>query len=200
MSDLSSHSGTVTQLLRRLPSKNEQVIHDVFVFYFQKLARRAKKVLKDCGGVIAADEEDLAMSVITAFLTDATAGEFRELRSRHDVWRMLSKRVSLRAINLVRDERRKKRKEVGESIFRNKDGGWDPTGIDQQVGRNLDDLTRFHAELIEAMSDPIEQQIAKLLLDGKNVVEIAEQLGKARATVYRKLRNIQNTWHGLNRD
>jgi DNA-binding NarL/FixJ family response regulator len=200
MSDSSSLTGTITRLLRQLPTKDEQVVQEVFNFYFQNLARRAKKVLSDRGGVIASDEEDLAMLVMTSFLKDATAGELGEIRSRHDVWRMLSKRVAQRASNMVRDERRSKGKEVGESIFRNANGGFDPTGIDQQVGRNIDDLTQYHQELIEAVTDPTEQQIATLLLDGKDVNDISDQLGKSPATIYRKLKNIKDAWEGICRE
>lgn len=200
MSDSSSLTGTITRLLRQLPTKDEQVVQEVFNFYFQKLAHRAKKVLSDRGGVIASDEEDLAMLVMTSFLKDATEGELGEIRSRHDVWRMLSKRVRLRAINMVRDERRSKGKEIGESIFRNANGDFDPTGIDQQPGRNIDDLTQYHQELIEAVTDPTEQQIATLLLDGKDVNNISDQLGKSPATIYRKLKNIKDAWEGFCRE
>jgi len=200
MSDSSSFTGTITRLLRQLPTKDEQVVQEVFNFYFQDLARRAKKLLSDRGGVIASDEEDLAMLVMTAFLKDATEGELGDIRSRHDVWRMLSKRVRLRASNMVRDERRNKGKEVGESIFRNVDGVWDPNGIDQQIGRNIDDLTHFHQDLIEAVTDPTEQQIATLLLEGKDVNDISNQLGKSPATVYRKLKIIKDAWEGFCRE
>ena len=200
MSDSSSLTGTITRLLRQLPTKDEQVVQEVFNFYFQKLAHRAKNVLSDRGGVIASDEEDLAMLVMTSFLKDATEGELGEIRSRHDVWRMLSKRVRLRASNMVRDERRSKGKEVGESIFQTADGAWDPTGLDQQIGRNIDDLTHFHQDLIEAVTDPTEQQIATLLLEGKDVNDIANQLGKSPATVYRKLKSIKDAWEGFCRE
>jgi DNA-binding NarL/FixJ family response regulator len=200
MSDSSSFTGTITRLLRQLPTNDEQVVQEVFNFYFQNLARRAKKLLSDLGGVIASDEEDLAMLVMTSFLKDATAGELGELRSRHDVWRMLSKRVRLRAINMVRDERRNKGKEVGESSFRDANGGIDPTGIDQQVSRNIDDLTQYHQELIEAVTDPTEQQIATLLLEGKDVNDISNQLGKSPATIYRKLKIIEDAWEGYCRE
>lgn len=200
MSDSSSFTGTITRLLRQLPTNDEQVVQEVFNFYFQNLARRAKKVLSDRGGVIASDEEDLAMLVMTAFLKDATEGELGDMRSRHDVWRMLSKRVRLRASNMVRDERRNNGKEVGESIFQNADGAWDPTGLDQQIGRNIDDLTHFHQDLIEAVTDPTEQQIATLLLEGKDVNDISNQLGKSPATVYRKLKIIKDAWEGFCRE
>ena len=61
-----------------------------------------------CGGIIASDEEDLAMLVMTAFLKDATEGELGGMRSSDDVYRMLSQRDRLRAINMVCEERRNK--------------------------------------------------------------------------------------------
>lgn len=200
MSESPFDSGTITVLLRQLPAKDDQVIQDVFQFYFQDLARRAKRVLTQLGGVRICDEEDLAMLVITAFLKDATQGELGELRSRHDVWRLLYKRVRLRAINMVRDEKRHKQEELGESVFRTPDGGWDPQGLQQQAGPNIQELTDFHQELIEALTDPIERDIAVLLFEGKDVQAIAEMLGKSPATVYRKLRGIKENWFSLRQD
>lgn len=197
MSDPLSHSGTITRLLRQLPNKDEQVVQDVFNFYFATLAKRAKSLLSSMGGVRTADEEDLAMLVITAFLADATSGELGELQSRHDVWRMLSKRVRLRAINMVRDERRKKKDEVGESVFLDPDGEFGQNGITQQAGRNIEDLTFFHNELVEILDDPVKREIAKLLLEGREVIEIAEHLGRSPSTIYLKLRGIKETWEGL---
>jgi DNA-directed RNA polymerase specialized sigma24 family protein len=194
MSESSLNAGTITLLLRQLPTKDEQVVQDVFNFYFQDLARRAKRLLTELGGVRVTDDEDLAILVITAFLKDATQGELGELRSRHDVWRMLSKRIRLRAINMVRDERRSKKMEMGESVFRNADGGWDTRGIDQQPGRDVQELTWFHQELIGALSDPVEKEIAALLLEGKDVQEISNKLTKSPATVYRKLQRIKESW------
>jgi DNA-directed RNA polymerase specialized sigma24 family protein len=188
MSDLSSSTGTITALLRQLPNNDEQVVQDIFNHYFEGLSRRAKRLLRDMGGVIVADEEDLAMLVLTAFLKDATAGELGQLRSRHDVWHMLYKRVRLRAINMVRDEGRLRGNEVGESVFRNADGGIEPNGLNQQAGRNIEELSLFHQELLDALSDPIEKEIGNLLLEGKDVNEIASQLEKSPTTVYRKLR------------
>jgi DNA-binding CsgD family transcriptional regulator len=200
MTDSLSHSGSITKLLRQLPSKDEQVVQDVFNFYFSGLVRRAKSLLTSMGGVKTADEEDLAILVITAFLSDATEGELGDLRSRHDVWRMLSKRIRLRAINMVRDERRSKKNEVGESVFIAPNGALAQDGIAQHPGRNIEDLRLFHSELVDMLSDPVEREIAALLLEGKEVIEIVEQLGKSPATVYRKLRGIRESWDRLTTD
>jgi DNA-directed RNA polymerase specialized sigma24 family protein len=195
-SDLSS--GTVTKLLKELHTGNELVVQQIFNFYFQRLANRARTLLKDMGGVRISNEEDLASLVMTAFLQDATAGEIGDLRSRHDVWRMLSKRIKLRAINMVRDERRLKRAEVGESAFRNVDGAPDPQGIQQQSDRGSDELIALHRELLEELQDDVEVQIVKALLEGDSVQEIAESVGKSTITIYRKLKKIKNRWIKLN--
>jgi|688.fasta_scaffold10700_7 DNA-directed RNA polymerase specialized sigma24 family protein len=197
MSQRTSSSDSITRLLQLLPNKDEAVVQDVFNFYFQDLAKRAKRLIQDRGGAIVADEEDLAMLVMTTFLKDATSGELGELRSRHDVWKMLFKRVRLRAINLVRDEGRLRRNEVGESVFRSPTGEWEPKGIEQQSGRNIEELSLYHQELIDALADPFEKQIAIFLFEGRQVEEIATQLDKSPATVYRRLRNIKDVWEGL---
>ena len=194
MTDSTSNPGTITNLLQQLQSNDERVVQEVFQFYFYNLAQRAKKLLREMGGVRLSDEEDLAMLVMTAFLKDAAAGELSDLRSRHDVWRMLSKRIRLRAINMVRDEKRKKSLEVGESVFENNHEGQEQRGIQQQPGRNIEDLSSYHNELIETLEDPLERELVSHLLEGKEIAEIAYILGKSPATVYRKLKCIKESW------
>lgn len=197
MSNSSSFSGTITFLLNQLHTKDEQVVQDVFNFYFERLTAKARHHLRNAGGVKISDEEDLAMLVLTSFLKDATAGELGELRSRHDVWRMLAKRTRLRAINLVRDEKRLRQGEVGESIFRDAEGGYDPLGIQHQPGGAGDDIDALHQELLALLSDRLEQQVASLLLDGNDVAQIAELTGKSNATIYRKIGRIKDCWLAL---
>jgi uncharacterized protein YerC len=194
MSRDSSYSGTITHLLRQLPNKDEQVVQDVFNFYFRRLAEKARHHLRNVGRVRVADEEDLAMLVLTAFLNDATAGELGELRSRHDVWRMLAKRTRLRAINMVRDEKRLRRDEVGESVFRDAHGGHDPLGIQNQAGRADHDIDTLHQELLSHLTDPLEYQVANLLLEGNDIPQIIELTGKSSTTIYRKIGRIKEHW------
>ncbi|MFN9915640.1 MAG: ECF-type sigma factor, partial [Pirellulaceae bacterium] len=132
--------------------------------------------------------------VLTAFLQDAPAGELGELRSRHDVWRMLAKRTRLRAINLVRDEKRLRRGQVGESVFRDAQGVCDPLGIQHQPDNASHDVDALHQELLTLLSDPLEHRIATLLLDGKEIPQIAELTEKSTATIYRKISRIKECW------
>jgi DNA-directed RNA polymerase specialized sigma24 family protein len=192
--DNSQVVGSITALLKKLPTGNPDVVHEVFHVYFNRLAGLARRLIQERGGARLADEEDLASIVLTAFLRDATAGDLGELRSRHDVWRMLAKRLRLRASNLVRDDYRKKRAEVGESVFRKIDGGWDPNGIAEHAGRNLDDLRHFYDEILAELDCETQREIAKLLLEGLSVDEISVQLKKSPATIYRKIELIKKAW------
>jgi hypothetical protein len=191
-----SLTGTVTKLLKELHTGDELVVKQVFDFYFQQLAGRAK-ILLQRKGVRVKDEEGLASLVMEAFLRDATAGEIGELRSRHDVWRMLAKRIDQRASNIKRYENQKKRKgEVGESVFRAIDGGWDPLGLQQQVDRSTE-IEALHRELIESLNDELHKQIVHFLLNGDSVKEIAEKTGKSPQTIYRKMTAIISSWKNL---
>jgi len=118
MTDSESMTGSITLLLRKVETGDQKVLQDLFDYYFRGLAARAKKLIDIHGGARVSDEEDLVMMVMTAFLNDLTAGELQGIRDRHDVWRLLYRRIQLRSINLVRDERRSKKQEVGESHLR----------------------------------------------------------------------------------
>jgi len=195
MTDSTSVSGSITRLLHQLHTQDEQVVQDVFNYYFQRLAGLARQHLRNLGGVRFSDEEDLAMLVLKAFLQDASSAEIGELRSRHDVWRMLAKRTRFRAINLVRDDGRLRGNEVGESVFRDGEGKYDPLGIQHQPGGSSDDpVDHLYQELLSRLSDPFQQRVASLLLDGQDVPQIAEQTGKAITTIYRKIGKIKKCW------
>jgi hypothetical protein len=187
-------SGTVTKLLKELQTGDELIVQQIFDYYFQRLVNRAKSISKRKGFRLK-DEEDLASVVVTAFLQDATAGEIGELRSRHDVWRMLSKRIKLRTWTEERDAAKRRKKEVGESAFRDFEGALDPQGIQQQPDRRINEIDALHRELLDELRDnKLETQIVEALLNGDTVQEIAESLGKSPNTIYLKLKRIKSRW------
>jgi hypothetical protein len=190
-------TGTVTKLLKQLHTGDEVVVQQIFDYYFQRLAERARLFLAS-GNTRVSDEEDLASLVMAAFLSDAKDGEIGELRSRHDVWRMLSTRIKYRAFNLNKKEYRKKTKEQGESVFRAIDGGWDPLGIQHQPDRGADEIEALHRELKEELRNELELKIVECLLDGDSVTEIAHKVDKSPTTIYLKLRKIKKRWSRLN--
>jgi DNA-directed RNA polymerase specialized sigma24 family protein len=189
-----SFTGSVTKLLNELHTGDELVVQQIFDYYFRRLANRAKYLLRSMGGIRISDEEDLASLVMTAFLKDAVAGKFDELRSRHDVWRMLSARIKYRGINIVLNERNAKKGEVGESVFRDVDGNCDIQGIQHQSDRGADEIHALHRELMEELRDDLEREIVRLLLEGDSVKEISKKLNKAPVTIYGRLKTIKKRW------
>ncbi|MFN5767845.1 MAG: ECF-type sigma factor [Pirellulaceae bacterium] len=194
MTDSESMTGSITLLLRKVETGDQKVLQDLFDYYFRGLAARAKKLIDIHGGARVSDEEDLVMMVMTAFLNDLTAGELQGIRDRHDVWRLLYRRIQLRSINLVRDERRSKKKEVGESHLEGASGSDAPLAMQMQPGRNIECLLEYQDELIEQLKQPVETQIAQLLFEGRDVSEISQLLGKSPATIYRKIDRIRSRW------
>lgn len=171
-------------------------MQQVFDVYFSRLTGLGRKLLNS-GQRRVADEEDLAVQVLASFLTEAAAGELPPLHSRHDVWRLLSKRLRQRSSNQRRDQSRQKRgadRVLGESVFRSPDGLWNTSGINQLPDNKLESLAQLHADLVDCLNDETLRQLALLLLQGFTIDEISEKLKKSRATIYRKMSLIKDAW------
>lgn len=195
MSDLQSATGSVTMLLRQLNTADDRVLQEVFNFYFEGLMNRARRLLSSMGGSRISNEEDLAMIVMTSFLRDASAGKLGPLKSRTDAWRMLYRRIRMRAINLIRDEGRRTKLEVTESAFGNGEGA----GLLDNVHANCevlgdDALNSMHDELISRLPGDMEKTIANLLIEGWEIADIAKKLRRSQTTIYRKIRIIKECW------
>jgi len=147
------------------------------------------------------DGEDLAQSVLAAFFASLEAG-FRDktgkpiaIRSRHDVWRMLAKRLRLRASNARRDLNSDRR-----------GGGRIIADGDSQISNGLlavhdpamenfaERVAILHEQMVNCFSRNGLRQIAELLLQGVRPDDIAVELQLSPATVYRKLRLIEQHW------
>ena len=89
----------------------------------------------------------------------------------------------------------------GESVFMQKDGVWDPNGI-QQVVQKVDsateerllELERMNSQLIHNLDDPVLKDIAVRILQGETPEQIALAIGRSRATIYRKMERIREAW------
>ncbi|MFO1062275.1 MAG: ECF-type sigma factor [Pirellulales bacterium] len=210
MSSNANSPGRVTDWVQQLQLGRQDVMTDLFDFYFDRLIALGRTLLP-AGGRRVADEEDLALQVLGAFLQDANDGKLPDLGSRRDVWRMLSKRLEQRANNQGRDAMRLKRgggQVRGESAFiRMIDegmGGIDQMAVDsdrpeQPVldDERLEQLARLHERLLTSLDDPLLQSVAQLLLKGVHPDEIGRRLNISRAGVFRKLNLIKTRWRQL---
>lgn len=195
-----STPGTMTLKLRRIRNGDHTVTRDVFEVWFQRLAKLGSQLLPQ-GQQRVMDGEDLAQSVLASFFASLESG-FRDksgrplpIRSRHDVWRMLARRLRQRASNARRDMNSDRR-----------GGGRIVSGSDTQFCQALyaipdpgtdklaEKITMLHEQLINCFTRTGLRQIAELLLQGVRPEDIAAELDLSPATVYRKLRLIEQRW------
>jgi hypothetical protein len=147
------------------------------------------------------DGEDLAQSVLASFFASLESG-FRdksgrliEIRSRHDVWRMLAKRLRQRASNARRDFNSDRR--GGGRIVADGDSQISNGLIavrDPAIENFAERVAVLHEQMVNCFSRSGLRQIAELLLQGVRPDDIALELQLSPATVYRKLRLIEQHW------
>lgn len=188
--------GSITLLISELNTGKADALQKVFDFYHQRLSVLARKKLGAKYGRVV-DGEDLAIEVLTKLFADMQEDKILNIQSRHDLWRMLAKRIDQIASNQRRDQSRKKRgggRVVGESIFRTPQGAFDQVGINNEPEAICSIIQEMHYELLDTLSNPLHLKIMKSLLVGETVDSIAVNIKRSRATVYRKLGEIRTIW------
>jgi DNA-directed RNA polymerase specialized sigma24 family protein len=198
--DTEQKPGTMTLKLRQIRSGDHAVTRDVFEVWFQRLSKLGTQLLPS-GQRGVMDGEDLAQSVLASFFASLEAGFLDKsgrpipIHSRHDVWRMLARRLRLRASNARRDLNSDRR-----------GGGRIVAAGNPQIGNRMlavpdpafDNLAEriaiLHEEMVNCFTRAGLKQIAELLLHGVRPDDIAAELQLSPATVYRKLRLIEQHW------
>jgi RNA polymerase sigma factor (sigma-70 family) len=193
----STLSGSITRLIRRLPSNDHHSARRLFDFYFERLAALARKRLGEADRRMR-DEEDIVGEVLAKFLLDGGQGQLPVIGNRTDLLRMLYNRVNQRVRNAVRDANRLKRgggrvsTEGSLSVHSDKP----LTGLDALPGEaRSPDVELIDLEELQALNDRImrclpEDQLrpyAQHWLQGDSTAEIARALNVSRSTVYRKM-------------
>ena len=166
--------------------------------YFPRLVGLARSRLSGLPRKAAADEEDVALSAFDSFCRRAKGGGFPQLNDRDDLWRLLATVTARKAARLVRSQYQLKRgggQVAGESVFDDTTapgiGGVAGAALPPAVEAELaDDMLR----MLDALGDDELKSIALWKMEGYTNVEIATRLGKALATVERRLSLIRKTW------
>src|SRR5206468_1151790 len=92
----------------QLKAGNHAAAQPLWEHYFQRLVALAGRRLRDTPRG-AADEEDVALSVLDSFVHGARHGAFPALIDRDDLWQLLVVKTARKAIDLVRHEGAQKR-------------------------------------------------------------------------------------------
>ena len=192
---------SVTQWLADLKDGDQSAAQRLWDRYFRQLAALAGKRLQNVR--VPSDGEDVALSAMHSLWEGVNAGRFADLSDRDSLLKLLVA-ITVRKVNhAIRDEFRQKRgggKVVGESILLHpskRESG--ARGL--EVVLDGEPTPEFAAQmeeemqrLFDALPDEELRQIAAWKLQGLTSAEIAERIGKALATVERRLKLIRSFW------
>jgi RNA polymerase sigma factor (sigma-70 family) len=178
-------------LLARWREGDQQAATELFQRYAERLVALAnRRMSAKLTARVAA--EDVVQSVYCSFFTGARDGRY-VLQESGDLWRLLVT-ITLHKVQHQFKRHNSGKRAVGmEQPLRDADGSLflppeflvnDPSPEESVALTEL--LDRVMAEL-----DPVQRRIVELRLQGFNLGEIAEQIGRTRPTVRRVLDRVK---------
>ncbi len=185
-----SRPGSISGWLDALRVRDEVATQRLWQEYFRRLVGLARARM---GGRPAGPDgsEDIALSAFNSFCRGAEAGRFPALADRNDLWQILMMLTARKSIDAIDRERAIKR---GGGRVRSIDG----PSFEEVVG--VEPTPSFAAEVAEEFRGLLDRLDAELRpialwkLEGFTNAEIAVKIGRAIATVERKLDKIRKTW------
>jgi DNA-directed RNA polymerase specialized sigma24 family protein len=195
-----SDAGSVTHWIRRLEAGEQAACQKLWEGYFRRLVGLVRKRLQWVPRS-ATDEEDVALSAFDSFFRRAREGRFPRLLDRHDLWQLLVLIAGRKASNLARHERQEKDGggRVRHASALPGDGSEEGTFFADLIGREPEpalaaQVVEEYARLLDRLGDDKLRSVAVWKLEGYTNGEIAAKLGRAPATIERKLRRIRDAW------
>jgi len=187
------------ELLQAMQRGEEQAFDVFFQEHYDRLVRFAKKKIGSFP-LRTFDEEDLALSAMNS-LFDGLRENLIAAQSNVDLWRILVSIVNRKLINLR--ERVMAQKRGGGNV--RGDSIWTQTSEDnffhQQKDHRLDNAPDACIELLETtdrlfrkLENDDQRKIARLLLEGYRIDDIATELDCVRRTIERKIVRIRELW------
>lgn len=190
-----------TYWLEELKAGRLDAASPLWTKYFARLQGLARQKLSGSPRRIA-DEEDVALSAFHSFCRGVKNDRFRKLATRNDLWQVLAMLTTRKAIRQIERERAQKRgggRVRGESVFVNRDGEVDPSGLEQLIGEGPTPEFEAAAEeqfqaLLDRLDQPVLREIALLKLEGRSNQAIADRIERNVRSVERKLKLIRSIW------
>jgi DNA-directed RNA polymerase specialized sigma24 family protein len=170
--------------------------------YFQRMLELARRKLNNRPR-LGADAEDVALSAFDSFFRGAEQGRFPRLNDRDDLWHVLVTITARKAQRLLRDQSRLKRgagEVLGESALlfvetEDEQGA----GLDRLFSEDPDpgfvvQLTEEFDRLYSQLEDEDLRAVVMMKLEGYTIDEMSARMGKAPATIERKLKVVRILW------
>ncbi|MGE0761006.1 MAG: ECF-type sigma factor [Pirellulaceae bacterium] len=184
---------SVARVLDGLRAGTDEAAQSIWDRYFPDLVRLAGQKLVGQRRQ-AADEEDVAISVMESFFRAAREGRFPDLRDRDGIWRLLAKMTHRKAVDLIR--KNAARPIVGESALTATLDGSHPMAS-QPSSQPSPDVLALVADEIRHLIDILPdryREVALHKLECLTVPEIARACGVHVSTIERRLRIIRGLW------
>jgi DNA-directed RNA polymerase specialized sigma24 family protein len=193
-----SDTGSVTLWIRQLQAGHQAACQDLWEVYFRRLVRKRLQGTPRA----TADEEDVALSTLDSLFRRAREGRFPRLLDRHDLWQLLVLIAGRKASNRARHERQERRgggKVWHASALADGSGSAVGTLFADLIGREPDpalaaQVAEEYQRLLDGLGNDLLRSVAVAKLEGYTKAEIAARLGRAPATVARKLQLIREAW------
>jgi DNA-directed RNA polymerase specialized sigma24 family protein len=187
---------SVSRWIERLKGGDSAAAQKLWEAYFVRLVALARVRLRGAPRA-AADEEDVALAAFDSFCRGAAAGRFPLLADGDDLWRLLVILTARKATHQAQHENRQKRGGGALQHASALDGAGD--AFANLIGREPDpafavEVAEQYRCLLDQLGDPMLEKVALWKMEGWNVVEIADKLGRSAITVARKLRLIRTIW------
>ena len=184
---------SMCELIQKVKDGEKEAVRDIWDRYFPRVVWLAGRRLQGQRRQ-AADEEDVAISVMESFFRAASADRFPDLNDKEGIWRLLSRMTHRKVIDQVR--RNSARPAVGESAL---DGG---SGLSHPLASLASSdptpaVMAMVSDEIERLLEIIPEDyrpIVFLKLEGLTMPEIAKHCGVHVTTVERRLRVIRGLW------
>src|SRR3954453_3668082 len=96
--------GSITRILRNFKEGDPLAVDALWQLYFARLVALARRRLQNQRRLIAADEEDAALSAFKSFHRRARRGDFPKLDDRNDLWLQLVTLTRQKVVDLQRRE------------------------------------------------------------------------------------------------
>jgi RNA polymerase sigma-70 factor (ECF subfamily) len=180
--DISLPVHSDTSLLRRFRLGSEEAATELYRRYAPRLRRLARS---QCSTILAqrVDADDIVQSVFCAFFQAARKG-FYDIPAGEDLWRLLLV-IALNKVRTKKTYHQAAKRDIRQTIAIHS----------SKTRRHAEDVTRsllriaFEEALIQ-LGEP-EREMVTLLMEGRQVAEIAARLRRSKRTVERNLQAVR---------
>ncbi|MDR2757294.1 MAG: hypothetical protein LBC20_16470 [Planctomycetaceae bacterium] len=193
-------------LLDGIQNQNKDSFEQFWNLHFSQLTALARRKMSQVNKRVS-DEEDIAISAIHSFYTGLAEQRFHTIQGNNELWKILATIVCRKISKQQRGQFTQKRGSGlirGESIFvagpaatadnKNKQSGFgNVAGNTAQPYFEIEFLDTCE-KLYNILDDETMRNIARLIMEGFTIDEIAEELGCVRRTIERKLKKIRDKW------